>query len=294
MIINSFSSLNKQQLAEINQLSARCKRHDGNIIAFYPHLLDKPRAMLCNVLCYDNQKLVGFLRPFFFYEKACEIALMVAPSHRRKGIARKMLQAILPSLTTVDSLIFSVMAEHPTQWLADLGLTYTGSQYEMRYDLKASRHKIYPPNANIRLATLKDLNKICEIHQLCFPEPNSNLSNYFGSLMVEDNYRVFLIENNEKIVGKTHLRVQNDIVFLADLAVLPSAQGQGFGTKLIQYSIQKLTLEKYTALVLDVETQNQQALNLYSRLGFKISNKHDYWKTPDGVPGFGLSQLLQN
>ena len=110
--------------------------------------------------------------------------------------------------------------------------------------------------------------------------------------MQEDNYRIFLIEHDGKIVGKAHLRTQDNLVFLADLAVSPSMQGHGVGTKLINYCITTARIEKYTALVLDVETHNQKALNLYKRLGFHISNQHDYWKTLSGIHEFGLTSFL--
>ena len=180
MIINSFAQIKRHLLADIKNLCERCRRADHNIIAIYPHLLDKPRPILCNLLCYDKKKLIGFLRPFFFYENSCEIAMMVAPSHRRQGIARQMLQTILPYLNTVESLVFSVPADNDTKWLSDMGLTYTSSQNEMRYILTPLNKKHRPHEPEIRLATPNDLDQICIIHNECFPASNSNLHNYFG------------------------------------------------------------------------------------------------------------------
>ena len=131
------------------------------------------------------------------------------------------------------------------------------------------------------------------LHYLCFPEPGNHLDDYFHSLLIDPQYSIYVLEKNNIIIGKVHLRWQDNSVFLADLAVTKHEQRKGLGTKLIAHSVRMAALQKKATLLLDVEAKNQLALALYQRLGFVISNAHDYWKTTMAAPYFGLQDFLQ-
>ncbi|MCX7119079.1 MAG: GNAT family N-acetyltransferase [Legionellales bacterium] len=98
MMITRAHQMSLKQLEDLEALMARCQKADLNTIPIYKHLIDKLHTLPCNILYYDNEKLIGYLRSFFFYTNACEIALMVDPSSRRRGIARAMLKEIIPML----------------------------------------------------------------------------------------------------------------------------------------------------------------------------------------------------
>ncbi len=295
MIIQSCSYLTPKQLQALSALLDECKRVDHNIVPAYLHLLDKPRSISCNILCNDEQgNMIGFLRPFFFHETMCEMTVMVSPKHRRQGIARRMLGMALPYLKGMANLSFSVIADVDQTWLEPYYMHQTSRQYTMQYLVSepasepAFSHTLLP----MRLATTKDLAPLCALHHHCFPEPGHPLDNYFSSLLTDPQYSIYVLEKNNRIIGKVHLRWQENSVFLADLAVTTREQRQGLGTQLIMHSIQMASKQHKQALLLDVEEKNQQALALYQRLGFVISNTHDYWKTNLPSPYFGLQTFL--
>lgn len=273
--------LDDQQLNELDLLSADCKRIDGNIIAVYKHLLGKDRTIPCNLLYYQQNQLIGFLSTFFFYEDTCEIAMMVAPSHRRQGIASTMLREIAAIIKAqdVDMLAFSAPQGLNNQWLPVLGFQYLGSEYQMR------RHQTKPlditnKSLTVRLATPTDIPTLCAIDSVCFPQQRADMPARFNALLNDASYSIFIVNQDGVPVGKAHLSWQDVNVRLTDIAIIPRAQGRGFGSALIAHCINHSIVANKHDVILEVETTNQNALNLYTRLGFAISNAHDYWTIP--------------
>ena len=89
--------------------------------------------------------------------------------------------------------------------------------------------------------------------------------------------RVIVAVKDQIPVGKAQLRWDAETT-LSDIAVLPQLQGQGIGRSLIAHGINLSLGEGKTIQGLDVETRNQRALNLYTRLGFYIQNSCDFWR----------------
>jgi len=161
-------------------------------------------------------------------------------------------------------------------WLSAFGLTYQGSEYQMQYEQhEPVTHTKKCPN--IRLATPADLPTLCAIDTACFPAHEIDMQQRFSSLFDDPNYELFIVSQDGVPVGKAHFGWQSDGARLTDIAVLPRVQGRGLGSTLIAYCIEHALAANKPNIVLDVETSNQHALNLYIRLGFVITNAHDYW-----------------
>ena len=95
MALISAHQMSSKQIEDLDALVTRCQTSDLNTIPIYKHMIDKFHTLPCNLLFYNDNKLIGFLRSFFFYPNACEMAVMVDPEFRRKGIARTMLNTIM-------------------------------------------------------------------------------------------------------------------------------------------------------------------------------------------------------
>jgi len=276
----STAQLNSQQLAHLAELSAVCKIADGNIIPFYPHMLSQTRAVPCNILFYQQQTLVGFLSAFFFYQDACEVSVMVAPAYRKQGIATQMLTEILPhlSLEQINSLIFSTTPAFSldNNYLPSHGFLYQSSEYEMRRD---SFTPVTAVNLalQIRPACLDDMPTLCALDLACFPDQAADMEWRFRTLLNDPAYGLFVASYQGRLLGKAHIQWLEDSARFADIAIIPAMQNRGFGSALLSHCVNHaLSLHK-SNLLLEVATNNQNALNLYTKLGFTISNVCDYW-----------------
>lgn len=277
-MLRTINQLNDQQLKELEQLKTISKKADGSIPNLYMHLLTQPRALPTIVLYYEQEKLIAFLSVYFFYDDAVEVAILVHPEARHKGIAKQLLRNIIPLIVEHNffKLIFSSPAHLNDRWLPTLGCSYRHSEYYME------RHNLNPlldhrKQLTFRMATIEDIPQLCLLDEACFHKTHAELEPRFQHILSERNYQIVLAFEKNQLVGKAHLRWQKHGATLSDIAVFPEKQGHGLGTALITHCINYALSEGKPELNLDVETHNQKALALYTRLGFLTQNASDYW-----------------
>jgi ribosomal protein S18 acetylase RimI-like enzyme len=273
--------LNESQLQDLEQLTQLCQSTDGGLPAIYHHLISQKRDTESNILYYQDENLLGFLSVYFFYQDACEMSLLIAPGHRRQGIACQLLQTIIPLLITksVSKLIFSSSASFCDNWIPAKGFSYQQSEYHME---RNSYETLFIVNQSltIRKATMADLDVLCALDTACFPEHQANMIERFIFLLNNNEYDILLASHNDLVIGKAHINWQPKSTLLSDIAVFPEYQGRGLGGELLSHSINHVLSLGKIRLALDVETKNQSALNLYLRHGFKTTHVYDYWSIP--------------
>ena len=293
-MITRVHQMNGKQIADLELLISRCKTVDHNTIPIYKHLIDKRHALACNTLYYEASTLMGYLRTFFFYADACEIALMVDPQYRRQGIARKLLNEITPVIHSegMHQLIFSTPKDLHQDWLTILGLRYRNSEFQMQFNPKKPSAISFKP-MQIRLASIQDMDILVHLDAICFPKKNPNAKALFHNLFLTSNCGIFVITQENRVVGKAHVFKESDRARITDIGVLPDYRGRGIASALIKQCINHALINNKPKITLDVEVNNISALSLYDALGFDIVNAHDYWQTPIHAPEFGLSAFLQ-
>ena len=273
--------LSTQQLADLDALWSDCKRADGNGVTIYKHLLEQLRPNSCNTLYYQQTQLIGYLSTFFFYEGVCEITLMVAPAFRRLGIATRLIKDTLPFIYDhpIKTLLFSMPNGINDHWLSQRGFCYQNSEFQMQ---RLGHEPLITTNKSliVRPATPSDIPDLCAIDSVCFPTQQPDMAIRFYTLLQDPGYKLFIALLAGEPIGKVHLSWQQNNTRLTDIAILPQFQGCGFGSEMLINCINYCLAENNSNLSLDVETNNQDALRLYTRLGFIINNAYDFWTIP--------------
>jgi ribosomal protein S18 acetylase RimI-like enzyme len=282
-MIKNTNQMNEQQLDELKQLAEQCKQQEGSTPNLYTYILSQQRAFPASFLYYKQQALVGFISAYFFYDDAVELSLLVHPLYRKQGIAKQLLQSILPlvQLHHYARLIFSAPTNLNHSVFLSYGYAYSHSEYYMeRSDLTpildSSR------NLTFTKATIKDIDTLCALDDLCFPEQHGDLLKRFEHILDNRKYELFVAYLHNTPIGKAHIRWESKGATLSDIAITPQQQGKGYGTALIAHCINQALSEGKPAINLDVETHNKRALDLYTRLGFTVHNACDYWTINQG------------
>ena len=152
----------------------------------------------------------------------------------------------------------------------------------------------------LRKFTMNDLGDVTHINQVCLPE------NYTDFFFV-DLYRRFpetfvVAEQNGKIVGYIMCRIETGLSNLGlpglvkkghvvSVAVLPEYRRRGIGEALVTRAMDGM--KKYGAkqCYLEVRMTNQEAVNLYKKLGMEVSRSiRGYYA--DGEDAFVMSKKL--
>jgi ribosomal protein S18 acetylase RimI-like enzyme len=86
-----------------------------------------------------------------------------------------------------------------------------------------------------------------------------------------------LVERGGVAVGTVRLTRHGDTAGVYGFAVDPSVQGQGIGRDVLGRVCRQLVDEGYARVTLEVATDNEQALGLYTSTGFVPEAGEDYW-----------------
>lgn len=83
------------------------------------------------------------------------------------------------------------------------------------------------------------------------------------------HFRIF--ERDNQTVGYLWFTLKDNDAFLMDIMLLPESQGKGVGKQLMQTFIDELAASGAQELELRVSPNNQRALSLYNKLGFRVT-----------------------
>ncbi len=120
----------------------------------------------------------------------------------------------------------------------------------------------------------------------------------FEQIWVEIFEKIYLWKEDENILGMiaitkgTH-RVKH-IAYIEKLAINQSIKRKGLGTIFFDEIINQLTQENITKIELNVETDNERAINFYKKLGFEIEGirKKALNREGDFIDNYFMAKML--
>ena len=132
----------------------------------------------------------------------------------------------------------------------------------------------------IRLATIEDAHAIYEIEQQSFSVP-WRLESVLAELEGAENKLYMVICEENHIVGYAGAWLVYDEGQITNIAVLPSARGKGYGSKLTKQLINECFSRGMHEIFLEVRISNLDALAMYRNFGFSVKGiRKDYYSEP--------------
>lgn len=94
--------------------------------------------------------------------------------------------------------------------------------------------------------------------------------------------KIYKMENNQNILGFICYRVCADAAELTNFAVDADNLKQGVGSFLLEHSLGELKKNEIKEITLEVNVNNEAALNLYSKFLFKrVSTRKKFYNNTD-------------
>ena len=221
-------------------------------------------------LWHENGRLVGYAGAYRFGGATTEVAGMVAPGWRRKGVGTQLLSALQPapgSLLVVPATTAAGRAFAQAQ-----GASLSHSEHHLVLGQTPSTAE--DPATVLRPATPADV-----------PGMEAVLKAAFGWLHGEialdrAGDRTYAIDHDSRLVGHVRLSVGDGEGGVYGFAVDPAMQGRGIGRDVLARCCRLLRADGRDHVTLEVETQNAGALHLYTSTGFVPTAGEDYWALP--------------
>ena len=131
----------------------------------------------------------------------------------------------------------------------------------------------------IRRATYRDIDGISLIgHEL-----HDNFDHLFDlSYLLNNEYsRIYIYEEEGKILGFIHVDSHFEIMDLVNIVVLKEYQHRGIGKSLLKFVVEN---ETYDKIMLEVRETNTNAIKLYEMFDFKeIYRRKKYYDDCDAI-----------
>jgi ribosomal protein S18 acetylase RimI-like enzyme len=231
-----------------------------------------------SLLWREGKQLVGFLGLYAF-GPAIEMAGMVAPGWRRRGIGTALLRAALSECRKRECERPLLVVPRTSVAGKSLALHHAGVlDHSEQALVLAGAPDPRPSEARITLrrATPEDAAEISSLLEGAFGHPAPGLSESLAS----ERERTLLVESGGSTVGTVRLTRHGEEAGIYGLAVAPAWQRRGIGRAVLRQVCEQLHQEGARRIGLEVAIDNERALGLYTSIGFRVTTIEDYYAIP--------------
>lgn len=239
---------------------------------------------------FNGTQLIGYIGICGFERTAAplEVTGMVHPEYRRQGVFSKLHELAMAECRRRNAETVLLLCDRRSAsgqaFLARMGAVPKHSEFEMYL-----HHEPYATNEgqlhgiSFRKATNLDAYEIARQNAIYFADRGEREGSE-GTLLPEDEEKrgmtIYLVEKDERVVGKVHLQMINGLGGIYGLGVLPEDRGKGLGRAILLKAIKELKTAKAKEVMLQVAAENETALSLYKSCGFRETSVMDYFLLP--------------
>ncbi len=290
MTIENKQGLYKQQgltqaeLDEIGTLASLCEAYEHlHMKLNWNTLHTRPKNQTNDFLYYENGVLIGFLAFFSFNPIEAEVSGMVHPEHRRRHVFTQLFSAAYEECQHRNIPTLLLIVEHNSAsgqgFAAALKPKYQHSEYKM----ELAEVKTLPElDAHLlfRQATLNDVPILVHITAISFALTEQDVDWYTTNRMQNEKNKQFLATLDGVPIGKLDISLEVNEAYISGFGVLPPFRGRGYGRQILAQAIREILMTGQNRVVLEVATDNKNALSLYQLCGFREVSSYDYYSLP--------------
>ena len=273
-------SLSEDDRAAVVRLAELCNRYEGLDLAlnFQPSPADDTTDQF---LYYDRGALVGFVS--LYGDLEIEVCGMVHPERRRRGIGRALLGAAQAECRRRGLTSFLLVCEEASSsgkaFVAAVGAQYRYSEYRMELDAaRINRPAARDERFRLRRAGPEDLELLSHLTAASFGDPVEEVRRHFAQRFQEPNQRFYIAALQDEPVGSLRLAQFDRCVYINAVGVPPAYRGRGYGRRMLVETIDMLVAEGWEQIMIEVVTENRNALSLYRSCGFKETTTYGFYE----------------
>jgi ribosomal protein S18 acetylase RimI-like enzyme len=273
-------TLTEAEATALEQLITTCNNYEGlNMRIDVGALRQETDHEANDFLYYEDDILVGYVYIEGWGGRDREVAGMVHPDYRRRGIWSSLLAVAKEECKQRDVQKMILVCEHSSRsglaFVHAIKAKHEYSEYEMALGAFRERRKVHN-GLRIRQANKNDLDAIVSI--LATDSGNVETINHWVAELFEDQSSHFYLATlDEKPLGCLRLDFMSNQVGIYAFEVRLGYRGLGYGRQILEEAIRIIRSESQKPIMLDVETDNINAIGLYLSCGFEIKTTYDYY-----------------
>ncbi len=281
-------TLAEDERAAVARLAALCNQYEGlDFPLNWGHLSSPadavPAGSANHLLYYDRGLLIGFAN----LEHGPEIELygMVHPEHRRKGVGRALFEAAKAECRQRGVQGLLLVCDEASQsgkaFVAAVGAQYRFSEHAMELDLTAvDRSRPRHAALQLRPADAEDAEVLARLQAASFGDPEEEVRQRVAEGLQLPNRQYFIAILDGEPIGLLRAGRYAGFADITAFGVLPEHRGRGYGRQMLLDVLDILAAENWQRIVIDVVTENRNALGLYRSVGFKETRTYGYYHVP--------------
>lgn len=279
--------LNEVELAAIRQLTHICDSYEGlHMRILWDMLQARPGIEVNDFLYYEGKALVGYLAMDSWGIDERELTGMVHPEYRRKGIGRTLLNAAREECLSRGIKQVILVCERTSAsgqaFARSVGGRLDFSEHEMVLEHFQERN-LFDERLFFRAADSADLEALAIIQAGSFGDSLEETRHTQSRLLQEPNCYIYIATFGEAAVGcgepvgTLRLHEAQDRIGIYGFGILPDYRRRGYGRQMLEEAIRTIRIRSQKMIMLEVETDNLNAIGLYRSCGFEINTTYDYY-----------------
>jgi ribosomal protein S18 acetylase RimI-like enzyme len=278
MPVVSTQQLSRRQLEQLAALEASVVSADGGRLKLeWGVLRDRQGDATRDFLWLQDGQPLGFLGLYAYASSTIEIAGMVAPEARRRGIATALLEAALPTCHAHGGgSALLVVPRHSVGGHAFARGRRGALEHSEHALIMDRRPQDGPadPRITIRAATRDDFGELSELLSSGFGHPAHHPHEFDRT----NRSRTVIVQLGRVIVGTVRLSLDGLRGGVHGFTITPELRGRGIGRDVLRRVTAGLFDAGATTVGLEVAVENDHALGLYLSLGFERLSTEDYYE----------------
>ena len=280
-------TLTAHELAEIEELAAFCNAHEHLLMRLDYNVLELPLLPTDDLfLFYLEDRLVGCLLLDRYRSDVKEVTAMVHPAFRRQGVFSHLLAAARQECLSrgIRRLLFTceLTAESGQACMRAIG---AGREFaEHRMLLEDFRPRLqFDDHLLFREAVLDDQDALAVIVADDMGSSKERAREYVRHAWSRPRRRFYIATYGDDQVGCAEpvgaLRVEDMLVEMGIYAfsVRRDYRGRGHGRQILEEAIIATRERSQKPIMLEVDSNNFTALNLYRSCGFVAERTYEYY-----------------
>lgn len=273
------STLSKEELDDIQSLENRCSLEEGlKNKAYLSNEINFNKELPCFYMAYNKEDLKAFLTTFMPTSEEAEIVAYTAPEERRKGYFISLFSQAKEKMLMagIKRVLFQVEPK------GEAGLkvieSFTNCKLQ-RSEYTMSCGTVMEEAIETRLV-FKGLEKddkelYVKLNNEIFNH-KKDYDNFTEAILSSEGRAAYIAYYEKQAIGIFNLAYEEDRAYCYGVGVLKEHEGKGFGKELMTFAL-KEGLKHTKKIVLDVDSDNPAAYNLYLKCGFAVDFQVDYY-----------------
>jgi len=88
----------------------------------------------------------------------------------------------------------------------------------------------------------------------------------------------YLLIYDKEFVGIGGVSSEQDVAYIFGFGIMPKYQGKGFRKVMLELMLKDLIEQDIKKIMIDVNSENAKAFNLYKKYGFEVQTEFEYFR----------------